>query len=509
MARRARSARRSTQVETKAPASPFIQRRLPFFEVLIEDQLEKLDAQVDWIFENVGVAFRDDPAALDIWRKAGVKPTGEFGDLIKADAGWIRGLCAKAPSEFTQLARNPKRSVTIGGNNQVFAPIYGAPFVRDLNGGRRYATFDDFEKLVKLTYMHPNLHHSGLVIAEPTDIPVSKRHLDMVLAHMTLSDKPHLGAITEMSRAQDSVDMAEIIHGSEVMRDNCVIMGNVNTNSPLLVDKVVTEAARVYSSRGQGMIVAPFILTGAMGPVSTAASIAQAMAEAMMVCAFIQLIRPGAPFVMGNFLSSMSLKSGAPTFGMPEPVMSNYVIGQMARRAGLPLRCGGSLTASKIEDGQAAYESADSMHSTMLAGSNFTLHSAGWLEGGLCTGFEKLIMDADRLGSYQKVLSQGLDCTDDAFARDAYDEVAPGGHFLGSSHTMRNYQTAFYEPKLSDSENVESWEEAGSKDMRSRAYDRWNQMLEHYEAPPIDMARKEALEAFVTRRKEDLPDAWY
>ena len=241
--------------------------------------------------------------------------------------------------------------------------------------------------------------------------------------------------------------MAEIVFGADVMAENCVIMGNVNTNSPLLVDKVVTESARVYSTRGQGMVVVPFILSGAMGPVSTAASVAQAMAEAMMVCAYVQLLRPGAPFVLGNFLSSMSLKSGAPTFGMPEPVMSNYAIGQLARRAGLPLRCGGSLTASKIEDAQAAYESADSMHSTMLAGANYVLHSAGWLEGGLCAGYEKLIMDADRLGSYQKVLDVGLDTSDEAFARDAYGEVEAGGHFLGCSHTMRNYQTAFYEPK--------------------------------------------------------------
>jgi len=246
-----------------------------------------------------------------------------------------------------------------------------------------------------------------------------------------------------------------------------------------------------------------------MGPVSTAASVTQAMAEAIMVCAFSQLVRPGAPFVLGNFLSSMSLKSGAPTFGMPEPVISNYVIGQMARRIGLPLRCGGSLTASKIEDAQAAYESADSMHSTMLAGANYVLHAAGWLEGGLCTGFEKLVMDADRLGSYQKILDEALDISDEAFARDAYGEVAPGGHFLGCAHTMRNYQTAFYEPRLSDSENVENWEEAGSSDMRMRAYDRWNDMLRQYEAPPIDAGIREELDAYVARRKEEIPDAWY
>ena len=506
MARRARSARNRSVAPSDAPASPHIQRNLPFYDIFDEEQLIKLEAQVDWILQDVGIAYRDDPIALDLWRQQGAKIDG---DIVRAPADWIRDLCRKAPSQFTQLARNPERSVVIGGVNQVFAPIYGAPFVRDLEGGRRYGDIAAFRDLVKLSYLHPNLHHGGFVTCEPCDVPVSKRHLDMLMAHMTLSDKPHLGAITEMSRAQDSVEMAEIVFGKEVMDENCVILGNVNTNSPLLVDKVVTEAARVYSSRGQGMIVAPFILSGAMGPVSTAASVTQAMAEALSVCAYVQMLRPGAPFVLGNFLSSMSLKSGAPTFGMPEPVISNYAIGQMARRAELPLRCGGSLTASKIEDAQAAYESADSMHSTMLAGANFVLHSAGWLEGGLCTGFEKLIMDADRLGSYQKVLSLGLDITDEAMARDAYDEVAPGGHFLGCGHTMRNYQTAFYEPALSDSENVESWEEGGSTDMRRRAYDRWKLMLETYEAPPIDIALKQELDAFVAKRKEELPDAWY
>ncbi|NCX20425.1 MAG: trimethylamine methyltransferase, partial [Rhodobacteraceae bacterium] len=390
MARRSRKDRRSTETVGGAIPSPHIQRSVPHFDVLDEAQLQQLDQQVDWLIENIGVAFRDDPVALDIWRAAGVMPTGEHGDLIRADAQWIRELVAKAPSQFTQISRNPARNVTIGGNHQVFAPIYGAPFVRDLEKGRRYAAFDDYEKLLKLVYMHPNLHHGG------------------------------------KSRAQDSVDMVEIMFGADAMEEHVCIMANVNTNSPLLVDRVVSEAIQVYSSRGQAMVVTPFILTGAMGPVSTAASVAQAVAESMMCCAFAQLVRPGAPFVMGNFLSSMSLKSGAPTFGMPEPVLSNYVIGQMARRLGLPLRCGGSLTASKIEDAQAAYESADSMHSTMLAGSNYTLHAAGWLEGGLSTGFEKLIMDADRLGSYQKFLGQGLDLGPDAFARDAYEQVAPG-----------------------------------------------------------------------------------
>ena len=340
----------------------------------------------------------------------------------------IRELCRTAPSEFTQLARNPERSVRIGGTNQVFAPVYGAPFVRDLENGRRYGNIDNLIELVKLTYMLPSLHHGGLVICEPCDVPVSKRHLDMVYAHMRWSDKPHLGAITEMSRAEDSVAMARILHGEDTMAESCVIMANVNTNSPLLVDKVVTESIRVYSGANQGVIVVPFILGGAMGPVTTAASIAQALAEAMMCCAFTQLVRPGAPFILGNFLSSMSLKSGAPTFGMPEPVMSNFIIAQLARRLGVPLRCGGALTASKVADAQAAYESADSMLSTVLGGANYVLHAAGWLEGGLCTGYEKLVLDADRLGAYQVLLS-GMPLDDNALARDAYEEVEPSGHF--------------------------------------------------------------------------------
>ncbi|MGE4611828.1 MAG: trimethylamine methyltransferase family protein [Paracoccaceae bacterium] len=502
--RRARNASGDAQ-SLAILASPYIQRKLPFYDPLCEEDLIKLEGQVDWLLENIGIEYRDDPEALKIWKRAGADVQGT---RVKTDAQMIRELCAKAPNKFTQLARNRDRSVEIGGTSQVFAPVYGSPFVRDLKDGRRYGDLAAFEQLVKLTYMLPSLHHGGFVTCEPCDVPVSKRHLDMLFTHMTCSDKPHLGAITEMSRAQDSIDMAEIVFGREVMGENCVIMGNINCNSPLLVDKVASEAIRVYAQRGQGVVLVPFILSGAMGPVSTAASITQAMAEAMSCCAFGQLIRPGSPFVLGNFLSSMSLKTGAPTFGMPEPTLSNYVVGQLTRRLGLPLRCGGSLTASKTADAQAAYESADSMHSTMMAGSHFTLHAAGWLEGGLATGFEKLVMDADRLGGYQKVLA-GLDVSDHAMARDAYTEVEPGGHFLGCANTMSNYKTAFYDPVLTNSDNVEQWEEQGSKDMESRAYERWTSMLKAYEMPPMEQSVRDELVAYMSKRKSELPDAWY
>ena len=504
--RRAGRPERRTERRGPAVAAPaYVKRRLPPVELLDEEGLVRIEDQADWLIQEIGLEFREDPEALETWKAAGAEVSGT---RVRAPEGMVRALCKTAPAEFTQRARNERRSVRIGGGNTVFAPVYGPPFVRDLEGGRRYGTMADLEALVKLVQSLDEIHQSGLVICEPCDVPVSKRHLDMLYLHMRYTDKPHLGAITEKSRAEDSVAMARILHGAETLERDCVILGNVNTNSPLLVDKVVTEAIRVYCGAGQGIVVAPFILAGAMGPVSTAASIAQALAEAMMCCAYSQLVRPGAPFVLGNFLSSMSLKSGAPTFGMPEPVLSNYVIGQLARRLGLPLRCGGSLTASKIADAQAAYESADSLHSTVMAGANFVLHSAGWLESGLCTGFEKLVMDADRLGAYRVLLS-GLKLDDEALARDAYGEVEPAGHFLGCGHTLRNYETAFYEPPLSDSENVESWEERGAKDMQQRAYERWTALLRDYEPPPIDPATDEALKDYVARRKAELPDAWY
>ncbi|MGI9317185.1 MAG: trimethylamine methyltransferase family protein [bacterium] len=497
-----RSSKRQ-RVERTAPA--YIKRKIPYYEFLDEEGLVKLEQQADWLIQEIGLEFRDDDEAIRMWKQAGADVQGT---RVRLPAGMARALCSTAPSCFRQHARNPANSVEIGANNQVFAPVYGPPFVRDLEGGRRYGTMQDHENLVKICCSLPSLHHTGLVICEPCDVPVSKRHLDMVYNQLRFNDKPFLGAITEMSRAQDSVDMARIVFGEDFMQHNCVIMGNVNTNSPLLVDKVVTQAAQVYCGAGQGLVAVPFILSGAMGPVTTAASIAQALAEAMMVCAFTQLVRPGAPFVLGNFLSSMSLKSGAPTFGMPEPVMSNLIIGQLARRLGLPLRCGGSLTASKLPDAQAASESADSMLSTVLGGANFILHAAGWLEGGLVTGYEKLVLDADRLGAYQVMLG-GMPMDENAMAKSAYGEVEPAGHFLGCGHTMANYETVFYESTLSDSENFEQWEDRGAKDSASRAYDRWNQILNEYEQPNMDEGVHEQLLAYLQTRKAELPDAWY
>lgn len=494
---------RSTENYNQAPA--FITRKIPYYEFLQEDGLTRIEQHADWLLEEIGIEFRDDHRALEIWKSAGADVDGV---RVRLPRGMARELCQTIPTEFTQHARNPDKNVIIGGKHSVFAPAYGSPFVRDLDNGRRYGTLEDFNNLVKIVSQSPWLHHSGGVVVEPCDVAVNKRHLDMVYAHMRYSDKPFLGAITARSRAEDSVELARVLFGAEFMEDHCCIMGNVNVNSPLMFDKVASEAIQVYCGANQGIIVAPFILGGAMGPVTTAASVAQALAEGMAAGTFSQLVRKGAPFILGNFLSSMSLKSGAPTFGMPEPVMSNYAIGQLARRLGVPLRCGGSLTAAKTCDAQAAYESADSMHSTALAGANFVLHSAGWLEGGLTMGYEKLVMDVDRLGGLQRMLD-GMLTDDNALAADAYYEVEPGNHFLGCSHTMANYETAFYDARLSDSESYEQWVDNGRKETVTRANERWKSILNEYSAPEMDIATDEALLEFINKKKAEMKDAWH
>ncbi len=502
--RRAGSKRRSP-IREQVATPAYITRRIPFFNLLDEEALIAIEDQAERLLEDVGIDFRDDQETLTLWKNAGAKVTGEHVQLPR---GMARELLSTAPKVITQHARNPKHSVKIGGSYQVFAPMYGAPFFRSLDEGRRYGTLKDLQNFISLTYQSPYLHHSGGILVEPCDIAVNKRHLDIVYAHIKYSDKPFLGMITAKERCEDSVELARILFGSDFLENNCCVIGNVNANSPLMFDKVATHAIRTYCAANQGIIVAPFILGGAMGPVTVAGAIAQALAEGMAAGALSQLVRPGAPFILGNFLSSMSLKSGAPTFGMPEPTLSNYIIGQLARRLGVPLRCGGSLTASKLPDAQSAYESADSMHSTIIGGSNFTLHAAGWTEAGLVNSMEKFILDCDRLGAYQKMLG-GISTDNNSLATDGYVDVSPGDHMLGSKHTLANYQNAYYDAQMSNSESFEQWSEEGSNDAAARANKRWKKMLAEYEAPALDEAIDEQLNEFITRKKASMADAWY
>jgi trimethylamine--corrinoid protein Co-methyltransferase len=500
--RAARVRERSLSTGVVAPA--FIRRQIPPYELLGEEGLALIEARADQILAEVGVRFTD-PCARQLFRDAGATVVD---DVVHFDAGHVRALCSTAPASFVQHARNPARSVEIGGGSVVFAPAYGSPFVRDLLAGRRYSSIADFERFVQLTYMVPWLHHSGGTVCEPVDVPVNKRHLDMAYAHLRYSDKAFMGSVTASSRAEDSIEMARLAFGADFVDANCVILGNVNVNSPLVWDETMTGSLRAYAAANQAPVVVPFILGGAMGPVTLAGDIAQAHAETMVGIALGQLTRPGSPAIYGNFLSSMALRSGAPTLGTPEPAIGSLVVGQLARRARLPLRCSGSFTTSKVLDGQAMLESAVSMQAAILCGANFILHSAGWLEGGLVMGYEKFIVDADHCGALHTYL-KGIDLDDDQFAIDGFCELGPGKHFFGAQHTLRHYETAFWDSWLADNASYEQWRDTGELRIEDRAAVKIAELLATYEAPPIDDAVDESLRDFVARRKASMPDQWY
>src|SRR5450759_784349 len=396
-----RDAKRAARTARAATFIPYITRKIPCYEVLSEEGLVLLENNADTILEEVGIEFREDAEALALWKEAGADVQGE---RVRIPRGRARALIQRpAPREFVQYARNPARNVLIGGKNTVFAPAYGSPFVRSLDEGRRYARIEDFRNFVKLAYLSNSLHHSGGTICEPVDLPVNKRHFEMVYSHIKYSDKPFMGSVTHPERAQDSVEMAKILFGSEFMdpttgRPKTCLLNLINANSPMTFDSTMLGAAKTYARANQACIITPFILAGAMSPVTVAGTVAQTLAEALAGLAFVQLVNPGAPVVLGSFASSMSMQSGAPTFGTPEPTLVLFAMAALARRLGVPFRSGGSLCASKIPDAQAAFESANTLLPSCLAGVNFVLHTAGWLEGGLAMGYEKFVMDADQAG---------------------------------------------------------------------------------------------------------------
>ncbi|MBJ2151698.1 trimethylamine methyltransferase family protein [Paracoccus sp. IB05] len=505
--RRARgggAARRAERTAVSFETAKFISRNIPNFEVLNEEALQIIEYNAETILEEIGVNFVENPAALVRWREAGADVRGE---RVHIPRGLARKLCSTAPATFTQHARNPERNVEIGGRNLVLAPVYGPPFVRDLDGGRRYATIADFQNFVKLGYMSKWLHHSGGTVCEPTDIPVNKRHFDMLHAHMTLSDKPYMGSVTEPSRAQDSVDMSKILFGDDFVDQNTVMTSLININSPMTFDGIMMGALEVYAANNQASIVSPFIVGGAMAPVTVAGTLTQVLAEILAGVAYSQLVRAGSPVIAGAFVTSIDMNSGAPTFGTPEAAHITYGAGQLVRRLGLPYRSAGSFCGSKLPDAQAAYETANSLNMGLLAGVNFMLHACGWLEGGLVSSYEKFVMDADQLGALHGI-AKGVAVDENAQALDAIREVGPGGHYLGCAHTQANFKTAFWRSDVLDYKPFETWEEEGARDTSQLAALKVRKMLADYVAPELDVAKREALDDYVAKRKAEMPDAF-
>lgn len=502
---RGAAARRAARTGGGAgPSLPYIQRRIPVYEVLDEEGLTLIENNADRVLEEIGIEFRDDAEALAMWKEAGADVKGERVHFPK---GLCRELLKSAPSDFTWHARNSARNCHIGGNATVFAPVYGPPFVRDLDGNRRYATIEDFRNFVKLAYMAPSMHSSGGTVCEPVDIPVNKRHLDMIYSHIKYSDKPFMGSVTAPERAEDTISMAKMVFGDDFVENNCVTLNLINANSPMVFDETMLGALKVYARHNQATVISPFILSGAMSPVTVAGTLTQILAEVLAGAAFAQLVRKGAPVLFGTFAASISMQSGAPTFGTPEPSLVSYGAAQLARRLKLPFRTGGSLCASKVPDAQAAHESANTLNMTLLAGTNFVLHAAGWLEGGLVSSYEKFMIDQDQLGMMQK-MAEGVDLSESAQAMDAIAEVGPGNHYLGCAHTQANFQTAFYRSALADNNSFEQWELEGSKRVEERANALCRSWLEQYEAPALDPAIDEALQAFIRERKDSMPDAF-
>lgn len=501
-----RAARQAARANTVLDRVPYLTRKLAPVEVISDEGLETIEHNADTLLEQVGMEIVGYPEGLEIFAKAGA-------DVQGTRVRFPRGMCREivtgsAPRSFTQHARNPERSVVIGDPHVVLVPAYGSPFVRDLDGGRRYATYEDFVNFVKLAYSAPQLHHSGGTVCEPVDLPVNKRHLDMVYAHMKYSDKPFMGSVTHPDRATDSVEMVKILFGEDFVDANTVVVGLANANSPMSWDFNMLGSAKVYAENNQATLVTPFILAGAMSPVTVAGAATQTLAEALSGLAFTQMVRPGAPVIFGSFASSMSMQSGAPTFGTPEPQLLLFVMAALARRLGVPFRSGGNFTASKVPDAQAAYESAVSFMPAIQAGVNFLLHTAGWLEGGLAMGYEKFIIDADQAGIAEKLLA-GVDLTPNGLALDAMLENDPGQHFLGTDHTLANFETAFWRSDLADNNSFEQWEEDGSNEIVVRANEKWKTMLADYEPPPLDEARDEELRDYVASRKAAFPDQDY
>lgn len=499
--RRGRGARRQIRTSTELQFLPEVDRGIPYVDLLNEEQVMRIHQETISLLRDKGIEFRDDESA-QLWRNAGAEVEGH---RIRIEEELLMHLLSTAPEYYTMMARNPERSVTLGGRKQIFTPAYGAPNVLDLDGIRRSPTLADFHDFVKLGHMSPSMQMSGGVVCEPLDIPVPKRHLHMVYSLIRHSDKPFMGMVTARDRAEDTVEMARIAFGADFVDQNTVMTSIANCNSPLVWDQTMLDAIKVYAAANQAVLFTPFVLSGASTTASVIGSLVQINAEALAGIAFSQIVRPGAPAVYGQWIGAVSMRSGAPMAGTPEIDQINLLVGQMARHYKLPWRCSGACSSAKKFDAQAGYEAARNLYGAALAGANFILSTTGYMEGALCQSYAKYVVDAEQVEMTYKFL-KGIDFSELDDALSAMDEVEPGGHFLGTQHTLENFEQAFIIPELMHHDSFEQWEAEGSLDTNDRAVNKARQMLADYEMPKLDEAVDEELCAFIERRERALPD---
>ena len=475
--------------------------RMARYEILSPDAVAVLDRGWRRIVSEIGIQFAK-PEAVALLEKAGQRADGE---TVFLDPEFVLEQVAKAPREFDVQARNPAHNVHIGGDHMVFTGVYGPPFVRQ-GQVRRDATMEDFRRFSMLAQAFEQLDSAGGIICEPNDTPLDSRHLDMTYALQTLTDKIYMGNVVSGPNAADTIAMSEILFGGrDAIERTPATVSLINCNSPLRWDGRMLDALFEYARANQALVLTPFLLMGAMSPVSIPATLAQQLAEALAGIALTQLLRPGCPVIFGSFLSNIDMQSGSPCFGTPESAIGLLCTGQLARHYGLPFRSGGAFTSSQTVDAQAGYEALMTMLPTFLAGTNYVMHAAGWLEGGLVSCYEKFVIDIELLRMMQEEF-QPLEVDEESLAFGAHEEVGHGGHFLGAQHTMERFRTCFYRPLVSSSQNYERWNREGGKEAAVRAGEICQKTLDAYEAPPLDESVRQQLQDYVVRRRKELGD---
>ena len=474
----------------------------PPLEPLSSDQLGAIHEASMTVLEDYGIEVLSERVRAS-FRGAGARVDDSHG-IVRADRELVLDLVARAPGAFSLTPRNPNRQLEVGGAHIHFGMVSGPPNVHDCVNGRRPGNFADYERLVQLGQTFNAIHFFGNQSVAPIDLLAQTRHLDTYRASLILSDKVFSAVPIGRGRVRDAVEMVARARGLSLgeLAISPSLFGNININSPRKLDEAMSEGALALAEYGQAVIVTPFTLMGAMTPVTLAAGLVQQNAEALFGIAMVQLFFPGTPVVYGGFTSNVDMRSGAPAFGTPENAKANLAGGQLARHYGLPYRSSGC-NASNTADAQAVYETQMSLWSAVLGNGNLLYHAAGWLEGGLVASFEKVIIDVEMLQNLTCLFSKPKVNTEE-LALDTIGAVPPGGHFFGTEHTMQRYESAFYQPLLSDWQNNESWVEAGAKDATQRATDLWQQAIHSFEPPPIDPGRLEAIDEYVEKRKHEI-----
>ncbi|MEM7536054.1 MAG: trimethylamine methyltransferase family protein [Chloroflexota bacterium] len=498
-----RAQRRNKRIQDAVKQPPFRQPiyRWSPLEIAPEEQIERIHNASMRILEEIGIRFYDDEA-LSLWEAAGAK-VNHKEQHVWLDRELIMELVNKAPSSFTMRARNPERNVIIGGKNACFMPAAGMVYVTNTKTGRQPGSEETYIELSKLFHMSNVIHFGVIQAVAMHDVPVTEKHLKMRTHGYQLSDKIIWGVSHGRIISEDCLDAARIIFDGDIETGGPVTGGIINVNSPLIYDDRMLGGLISYARAGQPNVITPFILSGAMSPITIPATIAQQNAEALAGIALTQLVRPGTPVIYGGFTANIDLRSGSPAFGTPEGAWALLIGTQLARYYGVPYRGSGTLNTANSPDAQAAYESMWTLWPAIQAHTNLVIHAAGWLEGGLTVSYEKMIIDMENLAMMQYFL-EDVKWGEDEFLLDMMAEVGPGGHHFATQHTQENYRTAFYDGTLADRSNFETWYEGGQQDIVQRAAERWQMLLNTYEAPYLDEGKNQALVEFVERRSREL-----